>query len=123
MRIDKYLWCVRYFKTRSLATEACNKGHLKINNAVVKASKDVFIGDAVTIRKNQIYYSFEVIGIPTTRVGAKLVALYIIDTTPAEELERLELVKYSQDYYRGKGTGRPTKKDRRDLEEFTDENE
>ncbi|HEX5743464.1 MAG TPA: RNA-binding S4 domain-containing protein [Flavobacteriaceae bacterium] len=123
MRIDKYLWCVRYFKTRSLATEACNKGHLKINNAVVKASKDVFIGDAVTIRKNQIYYSFEVIGIPTTRVGAKLVALYIIDTTPAEELERLELVKYSQDYYRGKGTGRPTKKDRRDLEEFTDEND
>lgn len=123
MRIDKYLWCVRYFKTRSLATEACNKGHLKINNAVVKASKDVFIGDSITIRKNQIYYSFEVIGIPTTRVGAKLVALYIIDTTPAEELERLELVKYSQDYYRGKGTGRPTKKDRRDLEEFTDENE
>jgi len=123
MRIDKYLWCVRYFKTRSLATEACNKGHIKINNAVVKASKDVFIGDAVTIRKNQIYYSFEVISIPTTRVGAKLVALYIIDTTPAEELERLELVKYSQDYYRGKGTGRPTKKDRRDLEEFTDENE
>jgi ribosome-associated heat shock protein Hsp15 len=123
MRIDKYLWCVRYFKTRSLATEACNKGHIKINNAVVKASKDVFIGDAVTIRKNQIYYSFEVIGIPTTRVGAKLVALYIIDTTPAEELERLELVKYSQDYYRGKGTGRPTKKDRRDLEEFTDEND
>ncbi|MCM2301941.1 MAG: RNA-binding S4 domain-containing protein [Flavobacteriaceae bacterium] len=123
MRIDKYLWCVRYFKTRSLATEACNKGHLKINNAVVKASKDVFIGDSITIRKNQIYYSFEVIGIPTTRVGAKLVALYIIDTTPAEELERLELVKYSQDYYRGKGTGRPTKKDRRDLEEFTDEND
>lgn len=123
MRIDKYLWCVRYFKTRSLATEACNKGHLKINNAVVKASKDVFIGDSITIRKNQIYYSFEVIGIPTTRVGAKLVALYIIDTTPAEELKRLELVKYSQDYYRGKGTGRPTKKDRRDLEEFTDEND
>lgn len=123
MRIDKYLWCVRYFKTRSLATEACNKGHLKINNAVVKASKDVFIGDTITIRKNQIYYSFEVIGIPTNRIGAKLVALYIKDTTPAEELERLELVKYSQEYYRGKGTGRPTKKDRRDLEEFTDENE
>jgi ribosome-associated heat shock protein Hsp15 len=123
MRIDKYLWCVRYFKTRSLATEACNKGHLKINNAVVKASKDVFIGDTITIRKNQIYYSFEVIGIPTTRIGAKLVALYIKDTTPAEELERLELVKYSQDFYRGKGTGRPTKKDRRDIEEFTDENE
>ncbi|MDP2088603.1 MAG: RNA-binding S4 domain-containing protein [Flavobacteriaceae bacterium] len=123
MRIDKYLWCVRYFKTRSLATEACNKGHLKINNATVKASKDVFVGDAISIRKNQIYYSFEVIGMPTTRVGAKLVALYIKDTTTAEELERLELMKYSQEYYRGKGTGRPTKKDRRDLEEFADEND
>ena len=123
MRIDKYLWCVRYFKTRSLATEACNKGHIKINNAVVKASKDVFKGDVITIRKNQIYYSFEVIGIPTSRVGAKLVTLYIKDTTPIEELERLELMKYSQDYYRGKNTGRPTKKDRRDLEEFANENE
>lgn len=123
MRIDKFLWCVRHFKTRSIATEACNKGHLKINDAVVKASKELFIGDSVTIRKNQIYYSFEVVGIPTTRIGAKLVNLYIKDTTPAEELERLELVKYAQDYYRGKGTGRPTKKDRRDLEDFTDENE
>ncbi|MDP3353689.1 MAG: RNA-binding S4 domain-containing protein [Flavobacteriaceae bacterium] len=123
MRIDKYLWCVRHFKTRSLATEACNKGHLKINNAVVKASKEVFIGDSITIRKNQIYYSFEVIGIPSSRIGAKLLALYINDTTPAEEIERLELMKYSKEYYRGKGTGRPTKKDRRDLEEFADENE
>lgn len=123
MRIDKYLWCVRYFKTRSLATEACNKGHLKINDAVVKASKDVFVGNSITIRKNQIYYSFEIISLPTTRVGAKLVELYIKDTTPVEELERLQLMKYSQEYYRGKGTGRPTKKDRRDLEEFADDNE
>ena len=123
MRIDKYLWCVRYFKTRSLATEACNKGHLKINNAVVKASKDVFMGDSITIRKNQIYYSFEVIEMLTSRVGAKLVALYVKDTTPTEEMERLEQMKYSQEYYRGKGSGRPTKKDRRDLEEFANENE
>lgn len=123
MRIDKYLWCVRYFKTRSLATEACNKGHVKINNVTVKASKDVFAGDAISVRKNQIYYSFDVIGIPTNRVGAKLVALYIKDTTTTEELERLALMKYSQEYYRGKGTGRPTKKDRRDLEDFADENE
>lgn len=123
MRIDKYLWCVRYFKTRSLATEACNKGHIKINNAVVKASKDVFKGDVITIRKNQIYYSFEVIEMLTSRVGAKLVALYVKDTTPTEEMERLEQMKYSQEYYRGKGSGRPTKKDRRDLEEFANENE
>ena len=123
MRIDKFLWCVRHFKTRSLATEACNKGHLKINGNTVKASKDVFVGETIVIRKNQINYSFEIIGIPNTRMGAKLVNLYIKDTTPAEELERLQLVKYSQDYYRSKGTGRPTKKDRRDLEDFSDDNE
>jgi ribosome-associated heat shock protein Hsp15 len=123
MRIDKFLWCVRHFKTRSLATEACNKGHLKINGNTVKASKEVFIGETIVIRKNQINYSFEIIGIPNTRMGAKLVNLYINDTTPVEELERLQLVKYSQDYYRSKGTGRPTKKDRRDLENFSDDNE
>ncbi len=120
MRIDKFLWCVRQFKTRSLATEACNKGHLKVNRNTVKASKELFLGDEITLRKNQIYYTFEIIGMPTTRLGAKLVNLYTKDTTPPEELERLQLMKYSQDYYRAKGTGRPSKKDRRDLEDFSE---
>jgi ribosome-associated heat shock protein Hsp15 len=118
MRIDKYLWCVRYYKTRSLATEACRKGHIKLNGDNVKASKIVFVGEKLIVRKNQIKYEIQVIDTPTNRVGAKLIDLYRIDLTPQEEFEKLDLLKYSKDYYRKKGVGRPTKKDRRDLEEL-----
>ncbi|MEN8186132.1 MAG: S4 domain-containing protein, partial [Bacteroidota bacterium] len=76
MRIDKYLWCTRYFKTRSIATEACKKGHIKIDGANVKPSKDVFGGEKVTVRKNQISYQLLVLDIPQNRVGAKIVDLY-----------------------------------------------
>ena len=123
MRIDKYLWCIRYFKTRNIATEACKKGHVKINNTSAKASKIVFNSDKLIVRKDQINYEIEVLDIPTNRVGAKLVDLYRKDTTPAEVFEKLELLKYSKDYYRKKGVGRPTKKDRREIENFTDEDE
>jgi ribosome-associated heat shock protein Hsp15 len=118
MRIDKYLWCVRYYKTRSLATEACRKGHIKLNGDNVKASKIVFVGEKLIVRKNQIKYEIQVIDTPINRVGAKLVDLYRIDLTPQEEFEKLDLLKYSKDYYRKKGVGRPTKKDRRDLDEL-----
>ena len=121
MRIDKYLWCVRYYKTRSLATTACKKGHVKINNTVVKPSRDVYPQDIVQLRKNQINYKLRVNDIPPNRVGAKLVDLYRVDTTPKQEFEAQELLKYSKDYYRKKGVGRPTKKDRRDIDDFTDE--
>lgn len=121
MRIDKYLWCTRYFKTRSIATEACKKGHIKINETNVKPSKDVFAGENIIIRKNQVNYQIEVLDIPKNRVGAKLVDLYRKDNTPAEAFDNSELLKYSKDYYRKKGTGRPTKKDRRDIEDYTDE--
>ena len=121
MRIDKYLWTVRYFKTRSIATEACKKGHIKINGASVKPSKDVYIGEKITVRKNQINYQIEVLDIPKNRMGAKLVDLYRKDTTPKEEFDAQELLKYSKDYYRKKGVGRPTKKDRRDIEEYHDD--
>jgi len=120
MRIDKYLWTIRYFKTRSIATEACKKGHIKINGTSVKPSKDVYIGEKITIRKNQINYQVEVLDIPKNRMGAKLVDLYRKDSTPKEEFEAQELLKYSKDYYRKKGVGRPTKKDRRDIEEYND---
>lgn len=123
MRIDKYLWTVRYYKTRSLATEACKKGHIKLNAANVKPSKEVYVGEKITIRKNQINYQIEVLDIPKNRVGAKLVDLYRKDTTPKEAFDAQELLKYSKDYYRKKGVGRPTKKDRRDLEEYHEENE
>ncbi len=122
MRVDKYLWCIRYYKTRSIATEACKKGHVKINNASMKPSKLVFNGDKLVIRKNQINYQIEILDIPTNRVGAKLVDIYRKDITPKEEFEKVELLKYSKDYYRKKGVGRPTKKDRRDIEDYTNEN-
>lgn len=118
MRIDKYLWCIRYFKTRSLATKACNLGHVKIKDTSVKPSREVHPSDELQVRKNQIDYKIKVLDIPKSRVGAKLVGLYMVDITPAENLEKLDLLKYSKDYYRKKGMGRPTKKDRRDIEEF-----
>ncbi|TXG39272.1 RNA-binding S4 domain-containing protein [Seonamhaeicola maritimus] len=123
MRIDKYLWCVRYYKTRSLATIACKKGQVRVNEEIVKPSREVYPLDIIQLRKNQINYRLKVNDIPESRVGAKLVDIYRTDTTPKEEFEAQELLKYSKDYYRKKGTGRPTKKDRRDIDDFTDENE
>lgn len=121
MRIDKYLWCIRFYKTRNIATEACKKGHIKINGSTVKPSKLVFNSENITVRKNQINYQLQVLDIPPSRVGAKLVDLYRKDLTPPEEFVKLDLLKYSKDYYRKKGTGRPTKKDRRDLNELQEE--
>lgn len=120
MRIDKYLWCTRYYKTRSIATEACKKGHIKLNGANVKPSKDVFTGEKLTIRKDQITYEILVLDVPKNRVGAKLVDLYRKDITPEEAFQNQDLLKFSKDYYRKKGTGRPTKKDRRDLDSYSD---
>ncbi len=119
MRIDKYLWCTRYYKTRSIATEACKKSHIKIDGSNIKPAKEVFGGETITVRKNQINYQFEVLDIPKNRVGAKIVDLYRKDTTPTEAFENQDVLKFAKDYYRKKGTGRPTKKDRRDLEDYT----
>ncbi len=118
MRVDKYLWCIRYFKTRSLATTACKKGQVRVNNLIIKPSKEVFRDDALIVRKNQINYQLKVLDLPTSRLGAKLVDLYRKDTTPKEAFESLEFQKYSKDYYRKKGVGRPTKKDRRDIDNY-----
>lgn len=118
MRVDKYLWCVRYFKTRSIATNACKQGKVRVLDAIVKPSKEIFPGDIISIRKNQINYKIEVLTLPTSRIGAKLVPQHLKDITPKENLEKLDLLKYSKDYYRKKGTGRPTKKDRRDIDDY-----
>ena len=123
MRIDKYLWCVRYYKTRNIATNACKKGHIRVNGDVVKPSREVYPLDTIEVRKNQINYKLIVNDLPASRVGAKLVDFYTKDVTPKEAFEAQELIKYSKDYYRKKGMGRPTKKDRRDIEDFYDENE
>ena len=127
MRVDKYLWCVRYCKTRSIATNACKKGHVKVNGHVVKPSRDVYPSDTIDFRKDQINYKIVVNDLPESRVGAKLVDIYRTDITPKEAFEAKELLKYSKDYYRKKGAGRPTEKDRRDIDDWfiekNDENE
>ena len=123
MRIDKYLWCVRYIKTRNIATTACKKGHIKVNGQVVKPSREVYATDKIELRKNQINYTITVLDIPQNRVGAKLVDIYRVDTTPKSAFESQELLKFAKDYYRKKGTGRPTKKDRRNIDEIYRDNE
>lgn len=121
MRIDKYLWHTRYFKTRNIASTACKKGQVKINGQVAKPSREVYPTDEITVRKEQINYQCIVLDIPKNRVGAKLVDIYRKDTTPKEAFENDELLKYSKSYYRKKGTGRPTKKDRREINEYLDD--
>lgn len=121
MRIDKYLWCIRYYKTRTLATTACRKGHVRVNKEIAKPSRDVFPQDEIEMRKEQINYQLVVNAIPENRISAKLVDIYRIDKTPKEQFEAQELLKLSKDYYRKKGVGRPTKKDRRDIDNFNDE--
>ncbi len=123
MRVDKYLWCIRYVKTRNIGTQACKKGAVKVNGTSVKPSREVYPGDNIVFRKNQINYKIEVLDIPPSRVGAKLVNLYRVDTTPKEDFEKTEMLQYAKSYYRKKGVGRPTKKDRRDITDYTQNEE
>lgn len=119
MRVDKYLWCIRYYKTRNMVTEACKKNHITVNGQVAKPSKEVFATDKITFRKDQITHIITVLDIPQNRIGAKLVDIYRKDETPIEVFQHLELLKLSKEHYRKHGEGRPTKKDRRDLEDFS----
>lgn len=123
MRIDKYLWCTRYYKTRNLASTAVKKGQIKVNGSVVKPSREVYPMDKIVLRKDQIDYQLTVLDIPESRVGAKLVDIYRKDTTPKEAFEHNELLQYAKTHYRKKGVGRPTKKDRRDMDDYLDESE
>ncbi len=118
MRIDKFLWCIRLYKTRSLAADEIKKNRVSIGDSPVKSSKEVKVGEIIRIKKNQILYTIKVIQIPKSRVGAKLVPLYIEDHTEKEQYELLKMRRSEQSYYRNKGEGRPTKKDRRELSEF-----
>lgn len=118
MRIDKFLWSIRFYKTRNIAAEEIKKNRVSIGENTVKSSKEVKEGDIIKIRKNQIDYKIKVLQIPKSRIGAKLVALHVADMTEREQYELLKLRKMSQDYYRTKGEGRPTKKDRRDMDDF-----
>ena len=121
MRVDKYLWCIRYFKTRSIATKACKEGKVRVNGNIIKPSREIYPTDKIMVRKNQVNYELVVLDTPKSRLGAKLVDIYRKDVTPAETLQKLDLLKYSKDYYRKRGTGRPTKKDRREIDEWFDD--
>ena len=117
-RIDKYVWSVRLAKTRSQASELISKGKIKLNNLQVKASREPKVGDTIQISKNTAVYSYKIIQLLDKRVGAKLVEEYIIDITPEEEKEKYRLYSLTQSVYRENGTGKPTKKDRRDINDF-----
>ncbi|MBK8583389.1 MAG: RNA-binding S4 domain-containing protein [Flavobacteriales bacterium] len=121
MRLDKFLWCVRLCKTRSIAAEECKKGHARLKGNEAKASAEVHVGDSVSIRQAPIWRVFEVKAIPPSRVGAKLVAEYVTDNTPWEDLEKQEIARKVQAASRDPGTGRPTKRDRRDISRFSSE--
>lgn len=120
VRIDKWLWAVRLFKTRSLATDACKKSKVSVNGVVMKPSRNVRVGDVVQIRKAPIVYSFKVLALSETRMGAKLVPGFMENVTPKDQLDLLELKKYSSSGQRDRGTGRPTKKERREIEAYTE---
>lgn len=118
MRIDKFLWCVRFYKTRSISADEIKKNRVSVGTQAVKSSREIRPGDLVKIRKNQIDYQIKVVDIPKSRVGPKLVPLYIEDKTDKEQYEMLKQRKLTQDYYRIKGEGRPTKRDRRVMDDF-----
>ena len=118
MRIDKFLWSVRIYKTRSIATDEIKKNRVSVGGQFAKASKEVKQGDTIFIKKNEIELKIKILQIPKSRLGAKLVPEYIQDQTDKEQYEILRMKRLEQNYYRAKGEGRPTKKDRRDLGEF-----
>jgi ribosome-associated heat shock protein Hsp15 len=118
VRIDKWLWAVRIFKTRSQATEACKKGRVSIGNLAVKPSRELQPGEVVRVKVHPITRSFKVLALAEKRMSAKLAVDFVLDITPPEELELLDVQKNMNWNIRERGTGRPTKKDRRDLDDF-----
>ena len=120
-RIDKWLWAVRIYKTRSIAAEACKKGHISIGDRTAKPAHNIRVGDIVNVKKAPITYSFRVLKCAENRVGAKLVPELMENITSQEQYEILEMGKISGFIDRQRGTGRPTKKERRDLDFFVEE--
>jgi ribosome-associated heat shock protein Hsp15 len=126
MRLDKYLWAVRLYKTRSLAADACQCGKVRLAEGVggereLKPSHEVKIGERYSLNLDQLHKEIEVLSIPPNRVGAPLVPGFMIDRTPQEEYERIQMARQYAFERRDRGIGRPTKRDRRELERFKDE--
>lgn len=120
MRLDKFLWCVRLFKTRSLATEALRREQVMLNGRVVKASATITAGDTFALRTPPIWRGWEVLSMPTSRVGAKLVPGLIVERTAMADLEKLEMARLARVMDRPAGDGRPTKRDRRAIDRFNE---
>ena len=120
VRIDKWMWAVRIFKTRTIALEACKKNRVMVNDIPAKPSRMIKTGDIVQVRKPPVTFSFKVLDITSNRIGAKLVPQYMENVTPPEQYEILELQKISGFVDRARGAGRPTKKERRELDDFID---
>lgn len=121
VRVDKWLWSTRIFKSRTQATNACNLAKVKVDGVQVKARKNIGLGSIVTVRKNQVQYTYEILKLIEKRVGAALAQECFIDQTSKEELEKLKSKRLPSVFYnpgndRPKGSGRPTKKDRRDID-------
>jgi ribosome-associated heat shock protein Hsp15 len=120
VRIDKWMWATRIFKTRTIASDACKKNRVSVGGVTVKPSRMIKTGDIISVRKPPITYSFRVLDVTEKRMGAKLVPQYLENITPPGQYEILEMNKISGFVDRAKGLGRPTKKDRRELEQFAD---
>lgn len=118
VRVDKWLWAVRLYKTRSIATEECKKGKIMIDGMPLKPSREIKVGDKIQMKRPPIVRTYEVLGLAEKRMGAKLTDGFVKDITSPEELEILEMQKHMSWFDRDKGTGRPTKKDRRELDDF-----
>ena len=118
MRIDQYLWCIRIFKSRNIASNACKKGHVQLNGQISKASREILPLDRLKIRKNQFWRIFEVLDIPKSRIGAKLISIYVIEKTEKTAFKHNELQVLSGKISRDQGSGRPTKKERRDIDDL-----
>ena len=118
VRIDKWLWATRIFKTRTIAVEACKKGRVSIQNIPVKASRMIKVGEVIQVRKPPVTFSFKVLALTEKRMGAKAVPEYLENVTTPAQYEILELSRINGFINRAKGTGRPTKKEGRDLQKF-----
>jgi len=118
-RIDKYIWSVRLAKTRSQASELISKGKFKVNAAQVKPSRETKVGDIITAHQNGAVFSYKVVQLLERRVGPKLVIDYLLDITAPEEIEKFKTYQLAQSAYREYGTGRPSRKDRQDIDDFT----
>jgi ribosome-associated heat shock protein Hsp15 len=120
VRIDKWMWATRLFKTRTIAAEACKKNRVMIGGVNVKPSRMIKLGEVIQVRRPPVTFSFKVTGLTERRMAAKLVPEYLENVTPPDQYEILEMNRISGFVDRARGLGRPTKKDRRDLEQFND---